>query len=424
MSIADKITSITGHLEDDYTALETLGVSVENRNIENIKDMANQIYNKFPKTEYQEGSNITLENTLKGKLDFDKLEGDTLQNGEPTPTTPIPIEVVTGEQEVTVRGTQLIHQPTSNSFDETNGVTFEWNKDGTYYIHGTATANIQKMITIDDGIIRTATSTYASTLQAGTYTISVENISGTPFNIRLRSGTTNIATASTSGASATLTEVTSNISIYIYISSGTSVDYKFKIQLEKGSIKHDWQPYITPITKQLSLGDLEFAKTGDYKDYIWKNLTNGKWYKHSEVGKYTFTGTEYCTYASNRFQFLNLVPNTETNGRQQIYCNRLPYLSTGSADYGMFSYYATVTGKAVYVYDKDYTDTDAFKSYLANNNTYFYYILNTATDTEITDTTLISQLEDIYNLMSNNGTTIIEVSGNLPMILKVRALKG
>ena len=42
MSIADKITSITGHLEDDYTALEQLGVSVEDRNIENIKDMANQ----------------------------------------------------------------------------------------------------------------------------------------------------------------------------------------------------------------------------------------------------------------------------------------------------------------------------------------------------------------------------------------------
>ena len=39
MSIADKITSITGHLTDDYTALEQLGVSVEDRNIENIKDM-------------------------------------------------------------------------------------------------------------------------------------------------------------------------------------------------------------------------------------------------------------------------------------------------------------------------------------------------------------------------------------------------
>ena len=92
MSIADKITSITGHLEDDYTALETLGVSVEDRNIENIKDMANQIYAKFPKTSYAEGSNIALENCLKGKLDYEDGKvgyGDTLQEGEPTPTTPI-----------------------------------------------------------------------------------------------------------------------------------------------------------------------------------------------------------------------------------------------------------------------------------------------------------------------------------------------
>ena len=73
MAISDDLDSIRTHLEDDYTALETLGVSVEDRNIENIKDMAHQIYTKFPKTDYAEGSNITLSNTLKGKLDFDKI---------------------------------------------------------------------------------------------------------------------------------------------------------------------------------------------------------------------------------------------------------------------------------------------------------------------------------------------------------------
>ena len=71
MAISDNLNSIRTHLEDDYTALEQLGVSVEDRNIENIKDMANQIYAKFPKTSYAEGSNITLSNTLKGKLDFE-----------------------------------------------------------------------------------------------------------------------------------------------------------------------------------------------------------------------------------------------------------------------------------------------------------------------------------------------------------------
>ena len=36
----------------------------------------------------------------------------------------------------------------------------------------------------------------------------------------------------------------------------------------------------------------------------------------------------------------------------------------------------------------------------------------------------IKQLEDIYNMQSVNGTTIVEINGNLPMIIKCRALKG
>ena len=72
MSIADDLNSIRTHLEDDYEALEQLGVSAEDRNIESIKDMANQIYAKFPKTEYQSGSEVNLGKTIKGKLDFKK----------------------------------------------------------------------------------------------------------------------------------------------------------------------------------------------------------------------------------------------------------------------------------------------------------------------------------------------------------------
>jgi hypothetical protein len=52
------------------------------------------------------------------------------------------------------------------------------------------------------------------------------------------------------------------------------------------------------------------------------------------------------------------------------------------------------------------------------------YSLKAPTKAEITDTTLIEQLDNIYNSMSYNGTTNIEVVGNLPMIIKVRALKG
>ena len=65
-----------------------------------------------------------------------------------------------------------------------------------------------------------------------------------------------------------------------------------------------------------------------------------------------------------------------------------------------------------------------FKTWLSTHNTEVRYVLATSTNTEITDTTLINQLEAWYNAQSIKGTTIIESNGDLPLIIKVRALKG
>ena len=53
----------------------------------------------------------------------------------------------------------------------------------------------------------------------------------------------------------------------------------------------------------------------------------------------------------------------------------------------------------------------------------FIMYLETPTYEEITNTNLIEELEKTKN-MSYNGQTNISVSGNLPMILDVTALKG
>lgn len=67
---------------------------------------------------------------------------------------------------------------------------------------------------------------------------------------------------------------------------------------------------------------------------------------------------------------------------------------------------------------------EKLKTYFDNNDVYFIYPLATPIETPITDETLISQLNAWYNAHSNNGTTIITSNGDLPMIIKVRGLKG
>lgn len=135
---------------------------------------------------------------------------------------------------------------------------------------------------------------------------------------------------------------------------------KFYIQIEKSSTATDYTLYQNQ-TLPLNLGTIELNKIGDYQDYIYKN--NGKWYKHEEIEKIASYNGETIT---------------------------TDYMSTTGQ---------LTTGATVY-YGK------------------------TATDIEITDTTLINQLEAISNANSYNGTTYITSSGSLPMIIKARALKG
>lgn len=68
-------------------------------------------------------------------------------------------------------------------------------------------------------------------------------------------------------------------------------------------------------------------------------------------------------------------------------------------------------------------DLSGFKTWLSTHNTIVYYILETPTITEITDTTLISQLNNLYNAKSYDDTTVITIDGNLPSILNVSALE-
>ena len=72
--------------------------------------------------------------------------------------------------------------------------------------------------------------------------------------------------------------------------------------------------------------------------------------------------------------------------------------------------------------DTTITTTDGFKTWLSTHNTDVYYVLATPTYEEITDTTLLSQLEALA--YSYEGTTnISQVNDDLPFVLDITALK-
>ena len=73
-----------------------------------------------------------------------------------------------------------------------------------------------------------------------------------------------------------------------------------------------------------------------------------------------------------------------------------------------------------------FNDATAFNTWLDNNTVYAYYVLGTPSDEEITDATLISQLNALLEGGSYNYQTNIVVSAadpNLPGLLQVTAAK-
>lgn len=263
-------------------------------------------------------------------------------------------------------------------------------------------------------------------------TISFTNVAGQP-SVRVCEYNGDTFIKRTVTQTATMITLDSNTTRVIFSINNSSAIHFNNLQIETGSTATTYEPYITPITKQLSLGDIELAKIGNYRDYPWKNLTNGKWYVHKAIYK-----------IANKTNWT--VDSIGGNNRAVISLsgNSLPYSSDiGYASANAISNYligisqvnqATTTNinnvainnANMYIKFDDSTNTTSLvKTKLESlSGLEIYYVPQTPTDTEITDTTLINQLEDIYNMQSVNGTTIVEINGNLPMIMKVRALKN
>lgn len=189
-------------------------------------------------------------------------------------------------------------------------------------------------------------------------------------------------------------------------------------QIEQGTKANSYTPYGTPA--------LEYCKIGDYEDEFYlatesdTELTAGKWYLKKNIGKVVLDGSE------SWYQW----------GTDTFYITKLSSVRTGLSNY--FKYNSTVTGasqlsngeffihdsannNAVIFRNSSYTTVADFKTWLTTHNTEVYYVLDTPTYEEITDSTLISQLEAI-KLSYNGQTNISQENNDKPFILDVTAL--
>lgn len=426
-------TDISKIKEEQTTQNENISTNAEE--ITNLKNenayLQNVVKQAFTETSAN-GTGLTINNTIEARMDL-KLKGNTRQNGEPTPATPQDIKVVTGDNTINVINKNLLkNQLKSGSL---NGITYVVNDNGSITLNGTATNNVILWLTPD--IWKYDTSLIV--LEPDTYTISFSNniING----LLLYASYYNKNNEDILGKS-------QEISTYkiLTLTEEVSANYRFQINkdttlnnvtiypmIEKGSTKTD---YISNKQQSfpISLGSLELCKIGDYQDYIYKS--NDKWYKHKVIDKIVLNGDMNWTFFDNKKEI-----GIKSNSVIQISNALIPVTDSSKNETPLFSSHfvkGTQTivikgynfigfskwGNDIYLYlPNDYDSIDTAKKWLNTNKPIVYYAISTPIEEEITDTTLITQLDEISQALSKKGTTIISQNNDdLPFYLDVIAL--
>lgn len=238
------------------------------------------------------------------------------------------------------------------------------------------------------------------------------------------------------------------ITVMTQNASGTTTidEVLASIQIELGSTASAYEPYvggqaspnpdypqaiqtvtgeqtvtINSTTYPLSLGSIELCRidgygSSTYRGSIYKNLTDNKWYLHKEVGKYTFNGSEEWTQSSRTTTdmyvgALNIVSLgiTANESRNKSLANRAIIATTSVVgSFSIFNISSGVSQYMCYAVSSSYASSlEKFKEKLATDNLIVYAPLATPTDTEITDATLIAQLEAIRTAALESGSNTI-----------------
>jgi hypothetical protein len=384
---ADDISDIKG---------EQLTQNADIESLQQENERLSRIVSGLP-TKNASGTNIVLNDMVNCEIKEISLKGDTLQDGTPTPDTPVEIQSVKGNQTIQFCGKNLMFY---------NAAQFTTNENTWYFLNGQKGAYGSN--------IGTKTNIKTPVESGKTYTISCDvNIQIDSIQL-VYSDEVIIDTDTGEIGKHTITFTsTKNTDIIIRVrpKNNQNVDIS-NIQIEEGNAT-PYEQY-SGTTFPISLGTIELNKIGDYQDKIYKS--NDKWYLEKNVGKYVYNNDLRSNgIDANKVGLitpeLNVKGDIPTNdfGDMSL-CNILP---TTQQNYTGLS--GTTRLKRIRLYFNLSYATTYEEALELCSDLIIYYGYETPVITEITDDNLINQLEALNNYILLTNNTIIS-NCNLPVI--------
>ena len=256
------------------------------------------------------GISINANNTRRGKMKL-TLKGNTSQTGTPTPSTPIPVNVVSGDNEVVIRDRNFFNF--NNYFSKSSNVTIDSSTTNTLKASVTTASTWQTAQYIVEKLEKNTNYTFwfnfansnTSSAYANTY-LSIKDGNGT--NLFNNTYHTNDKITINTGNYDTL-----RFAFHITM-GGTAVTNTITItqaQLEKGTTTGEYEPYQSQ-TYEVDLGTLELCKIGDYQDYFTKNSGKNLFDKDSATSGYYISDTGAIVERTGVFysDYIEVKPST------------------------------------------------------------------------------------------------------------------
>ena len=258
MSIETRIQAINDHLIDDYSVLTLAGADLTrvNKNIVNLKmswkerllyfmnNGTDEVWNNWDKVSGT-GTTLSLNNTEEAPMSL-TYKGNTSQTGTPTPSSPIPVQVVSGDNSIVVCGKNLL--PITLTSQTKNNVVFTVNSDNSITLNQTSNAGTTINLNYTSG-------KYISLTSGETYTLSIKNNNGVYVRLAKVSDNSVVASFDSPNKQITFTSnYTGDCFVYLAILNNTSFNnLTIYPMLEKGSTATTYEPY-TSNTYSIDLG--------------------------------------------------------------------------------------------------------------------------------------------------------------------------
>ena len=343
------------------------------------------------------GTNISLDGTSASSFKSIELLGNSIQNGTPSVANPVDIEVVSGNKEIVITGKNLFDD---NSLNPSAGGITCTSSNHEITCSGTATTSGWKSIK-------------QFKLPVGTYKFQFTETEDN--GVKFLRDFTDI------GKSPTVTVTDENQVYRLAKNTAQGTSYNFEIsnvQIEKGSTASSFEPYESQ-TYQISLGDISLRKAGDYADRIYYN--SGKWYldqniRHLELKISEMNNAE--TYPGWHSDLTT--PLKEDFPDQNVPLNNITsVINNFNVTIGI----NTNGGNRVVFLPPSIglTQSEWIAQYSSTVFKFDYSVPSTIT-TEITDATLINQLNSLKNARCYNGVTNI-TSNSLPFNINASCYK-